>query len=114
MQPVPGIKATTDYGERMNTLCFASNLTSTEWAAWLQAIGSILAILGATGIAVWQARKQHNILRSEKGSEPVSSAPQFLRKYGAGTKSRTRDLLITNQLLYQLSYAGFFFINSNL
>ena len=25
---------------------------------------------------------------------------------GAGTKSRTRDLLITNQLLYQLSYTG--------
>jgi hypothetical protein len=25
---------------------------------------------------------------------------------GAGTKSRTRDLLITSQLLYQLSYAG--------
>ncbi len=29
------------------------------------------------------------------------------RFFGAGTKSRTRDLLITNQLLYQLSYAGF-------
>ncbi len=28
------------------------------------------------------------------------------RKNGAGTKSRTRDLLITNQLLYQLSYTG--------
>ncbi|MEY3122477.1 MAG: hypothetical protein RI993_1302 [Pseudomonadota bacterium] len=25
---------------------------------------------------------------------------------GAGTKNRTRDLLITNQLLYHLSYAG--------
>ena len=25
---------------------------------------------------------------------------------GAGTRSRTRDLMITNQLLYQLSYAG--------
>ena len=25
---------------------------------------------------------------------------------GAATKSRTRDLLITNQLLYQLSYSG--------
>ena len=25
---------------------------------------------------------------------------------GAGTRSRTRDLLITNQLLYQLSYTG--------
>ncbi len=32
----------------------------------------------------------------------------FLRaKIGAGTMNRTRDLLITNQLLYQLSYAGF-------
>ncbi len=25
---------------------------------------------------------------------------------GAGSRSRTRDLLITNQLLYQLSYAS--------
>ena len=25
---------------------------------------------------------------------------------GAGTRIRTRDLLITNQLLYQLSYTG--------
>ena len=30
-----------------------------------------------------------------------------LELFGAGTMSRTRDLLITNQLLYQLSYAGF-------
>ena len=28
------------------------------------------------------------------------------RDSGAATKSRTRDLLITNQLLYQLSYSG--------
>lgn len=35
--------------------------------------------------------------------------PTFLRAfvlYGAGTRSRTRDLLITSQLLYQLSYTG--------
>ena len=32
--------------------------------------------------------------------------PRNLLFYGADTKSRTRDLLITNQLLYQLSYAG--------
>jgi hypothetical protein len=31
---------------------------------------------------------------------------EFDRKNGAGTKIRTRDLLITNQLLYQLSYTG--------
>lgn len=28
------------------------------------------------------------------------------RQDGAGSRSRTRDLLITNQLLYQLSYTG--------
>ena len=28
-------------------------------------------------------------------------------KNGAGERSRTPDLLITSQLLYQLSYAGF-------
>jgi hypothetical protein len=27
-------------------------------------------------------------------------------EFGADTKSRTRDLLITSQLLYQLSYVG--------
>jgi len=43
----------------MNTLCFASNLTSTEWAAWVQAVGSILAIFSAAGLAVWVAQKQH-------------------------------------------------------
>ena len=28
-------------------------------------------------------------------------------KIGAGTRVRTEDLLITNQMLYQLSYTGF-------
>ncbi len=27
---------------------------------------------------------------------------------GAGTRNRTQDLLITSQLLYQLSYAGMY------
>jgi hypothetical protein len=31
---------------------------------------------------------------------------RLLRESGAGDVTRTRDLLITNQLLYQLSYAG--------
>ena len=40
-----------------------------------------------------------------------SVVPEILKAfsgtlYGAGTKSRTRDLLITSQLLYQLSYTG--------
>lgn len=32
--------------------------------------------------------------------------PTFSNLAGAGYQSRTDDLLITNQLLYQLSYAG--------
>ena len=31
---------------------------------------------------------------------------ELSRDSGAGTRTRTEDLLITNQLLYQLSYAG--------
>ncbi|CDG15984.1 conserved hypothetical protein [Xenorhabdus innexi] len=35
-----------------------------------------------------------------------SGTPPFQIFNGAGTKNRTRDLLITSQLLYHLSYAG--------
>ena len=37
--------------------------------------------------------------------QPVQSK-NFNIENGAGDRNRTRDLLITNQLLYQLSYAG--------
>ena len=36
----------------------------------------------------------------------VAGELNCLGKDGAGDGTRTRDLLITNQLLYQLSYAG--------
>ena len=32
--------------------------------------------------------------------------PYFFKRIGAPTRTRTADLLITNQLLYQLSYRG--------
>jgi hypothetical protein len=34
------------------------------------------------------------------------TAAALTRSTGAGSRIRTDDLLITNQLLYQLSYAG--------
>ncbi|CAI8837102.1 hypothetical protein EMIT0P260_20393 [Pseudomonas sp. IT-P260] len=40
---------------------------------------------------------------------PIKKGPALLQAlvlYGAGTRNRTRDLLITSQLLYQLSYTG--------
>ena len=39
--------------------------------------------------------------------QPEKMAPErWYPKAGAGKRSRTSDLLITNQLLYQLSYSG--------
>ena len=40
------------------------------------------------------------------GKKQGPASLQALDLYGAGTRSRTRDLLITSQLLYQLSYTG--------
>ena len=40
------------------------------------------------------------------GVAPVRVLLFLLRNFGAGDRTRTDDLLITNQLLYQLSYAG--------
>ncbi len=37
---------------------------------------------------------------------PGGECLQVFEKTGAGNRIRTYDLLITNQLLYQLSYAG--------
>mgnify|MGYP000913792507 CR=1 FL=1 len=62
----------------MSELCFLSNLTSSEWASWVQAIGSIAAIFGAVGIAIWQSNKQHGaslfLLWEEKRLARIESA----------------------------------------
>ena len=44
-------------------------------------------------------------LTSPETTKPLHFCRGFVL-YGAGTRSRTRDLLITSQLLYQLSYTG--------
>ena len=45
------------------------------------------------------------ILREAETTKPSYFYEGFVL-YGAGTRSRTRDLLITSQLLYPLSYTG--------
>lgn len=66
----------------MYELCLLSSLTSSEWASWVQAIGSIAAILGAVGIAVWQSKRQHEaslaLLRTEKRISRTESAKALL------------------------------------
>jgi hypothetical protein len=62
----------------MNQLCFLTGLTSSEWAAWVQAIGSVAAIVGAVGVAVWQSRKQHQtsiaVLKAERSFARLEAA----------------------------------------
>lgn len=57
----------------MNELCFLSNLTSAEWAAWVQAVGSVIAIIAAAWIAIHQANLQHKnaleLHKTEKRTE---------------------------------------------
>ena len=43
---------------------------------------------------------------SAVGQETTTARTDVFQKIGAGERTRTADLLITNQLLYQLSYAG--------
>lgn len=39
----------------MNELCFMSKLTTGEWASWVQAVSSVIAIVAAGGAVVYQA-----------------------------------------------------------
>ena len=70
---------------------------------------------GASPISLWARRQQRNVggcghhrvtttdrLRVD-GFDRVENLFKFNSLAGAGCRSRTRDLLITNQLLYQLS-----------
>lgn len=53
----------------MTSFSLPTNLTSADWAAWAQAVGTIFAVLAAAGIAVWQSRRQHRsamLLHSEE------------------------------------------------
>lgn len=58
----------------MNELCFLTGLTSSEWAAWVQAVGSISAI----GIAIWLSRTQHQsslaVLKAERSLARLEAA----------------------------------------
>lgn len=66
----------------MDTLCFATDMTSSEWAAWVQAIGTIFAVFGAGWLAWWQAMRQHqsalDIHRAEQRQARLNIARTLL------------------------------------
>lgn len=48
----------------MYKLSFLSGLTSADWAAWVQAFGTILAVVGAAFAVIWESKRQYaNSLR---------------------------------------------------
>jgi hypothetical protein len=53
------------------------------------------------------------IEKMSKNIQPSSFSDVEITIYGAGSGIRTDELLITNQLLYQLSYAGIAQTNEN-
>jgi hypothetical protein len=66
-------------------------MTKSEWSGWVQAIGSILAILASALVIWWQVRKQHRL--------QVSAA----RQAGLGDELRRVEGFIQ---LAQLGYTG--------
>ena len=90
----------------MNNLCFLSNLTSSEWAAWIQAVGSVIAILAATLIAIGQSKSQHKnailLHRTEQLSNQRNLAKTLfiLAKNSAVVMQYTASKLNTKEAIY--------------
>lgn len=71
-------------------------------------VGILKSTLISAGYPRNPTERQNEKTRQKAG---FSGVPEILKAFygtlnGAGTRSRTRDLLITSQLLYQLSYTG--------
>ena len=50
-------------------------------------------------------------LPSDLQSDPFGRSGTPPHHFGAGTPNRTEDILITSEMLYQLSYTGFIFVS---
>lgn len=72
----------------MQELCFMSYLTAAEWAAWVQAVGSVLAIVAAIVIARQQPRAE----RKRRYAALTGFVEQAIEEYrGAVTALRSND-----------------------
>lgn len=78
----------------MNTLCFASNLTSAELAAWVQAIGSIVAIFGAVWVAVWQAGKQNKYALERQATEQLKARTELAKTLSVVAQNVTKVVAV--------------------
>lgn len=86
----------------MHNLCLSSSLTSIELAAWVQAIGAILAIIGALGVAIWQSNKQYKnsqrLITFEKSIEKLEYIKTILEILRAIHLSTEHSISVVNTL----------------
>ena len=70
----------------------------------------VLPLNYAPVLVWWRGADSNRRTQRERIYSPSRLATSLpLREYGAGERNRTLNLLITSQLLYQLSYAGILF-----
>jgi hypothetical protein len=93
----------------VNSLCITTELNSSEMASWVQAIGSILAILFAAGIAIWQSRAQHRsallTLRAEQRHAGLEAAKTlFALSFNCSKAARYfADQLKSRDAIYEVA-----------
>ncbi|MEZ0211223.1 MAG: hypothetical protein ACAH08_09720 [Methylophilus sp.] len=82
----------------MYKICLFSNLTSTELASWIQAIGSILAIITSAFIVWWQVNRQNRLAQLDRDQETL------VKEYRC-VETITHALATTNTKILQALYA---------
>lgn len=93
----------------MHTLCFLSDLTSAEWAAWFQAVGSIAAIIAAAWIAKHQATLQHrnalNLHMTEQRTVQADTAKTLsaLARNSSKAMKRVAEQLKDRESIYRVA-----------
>ncbi len=66
------------YAVEQTCFFFPWGLTPSECASWVQAWGSILAIVGSVALAVWQTRRQLRVTHRQRQAERMQVAEALL------------------------------------
>ena len=61
----------------MNTLCISSSMSSSEWASWVQAVGSIFAIAVSLYVVRYQSKRQYELLINQQNMARIDKIKSF-------------------------------------
>lgn len=84
----------------MKELAFCNGLSSAEWAAWVQAICSVVAIIATGGFAIYQSRSQYKTAMGMYQIEKRHAHLEMARAIGKlASNCRSVAALITSHLI---------------